>query len=88
MQSNISRNSFIFVRENPVKNVVWKITAIWSRPFYWTATELIDRISNNIDGKMIDFAIVMDLYKLFGMLDHNILIDKLQQYGIRGISLM
>ena len=51
-------------------------------------TELIDRMLLNIDNKQVPFAVFMDLSKTFDMLDHKILIDKLQHYGIGGISLM
>ena len=51
-------------------------------------TELTDRMVINIDNKNLPFAIVMNLSNAFDTLDHNILIDKLRYYGIRGISLM
>ena len=50
--------------------------------------ELIDRVLLNIDNKQVPFAVFMDLAKAFDTLEHKILIDKLQHYGIRGISLM
>ena len=31
-QWNLNRNSFIFIQENAFENVVWKMTAILSRP--------------------------------------------------------
>ena len=50
--------------------------------------ELIDRVLLNIDNKQVPFAVFMNLAKAFDTLEHKILIDKLQHYGIRGISLM
>ena len=32
LQWNLNRNSFIFIQENAFENVVWKMTAILSRP--------------------------------------------------------
>ena len=38
--------------------------------------------------KRITSPVIVDLSKAFDTLDHKIEIDKLQHYGIRGISLM
>ena len=51
-------------------------------------TEFIDSILFNVDDKRITSTVFVGLSKAFGTLDHKILIDKLQHYGIRGISLM
>ena len=51
-------------------------------------TELVDRVLLNVDNKQVLFAVFMDLSKALDTLDHKILIDKLQHYVIRGISLM
>ena len=32
LQWNVNRNSYIFIQENPLENVVWKMAAILSRP--------------------------------------------------------
>ena len=32
LKCNFNRNSYIFIQENPLENVVWKIAAIMSRP--------------------------------------------------------
>ena len=51
-------------------------------------TELIDLVLHNIDNRQVSYAVFVHLYKAFDTLDHNILIDKLQRYGITGISFM
>ena len=51
------------------------------------ALELIDRITQYIDAGSVPIAIVIDLSKAFDTLDHNILISKLQYYGINGVAL-
>ena len=51
------------------------------------AIELVDRILKDIDNKKIPLAIYMDLAKAFDTLDHNILIKKLQYYGVIGTPL-
>ena len=50
-----------------------------------TATlEFIDRISNLLDTGRIPMSIFLDLSKAFDTLDHNILLDKLNYYGVSG----
>jgi Holliday junction resolvase RusA-like endonuclease len=49
--------------------------------------ENIDRIVENLENGHIPLNIFLDLSKAFDTLDHNILIEKLSYYGIRGIAL-
>jgi hypothetical protein len=51
------------------------------------ALEFIDRISLEFEKKLNPFTLFMDLSKAFDTLDHNILLHKLQYYGIEGTSL-
>ena len=49
--------------------------------------ELIDRMYLDLDSKKIPIAIFMDLSKAFDKIDHNILIRKLEYYGIKNTEL-
>ena len=47
--------------------------------------ELIDSVVNALNDKQYALAVFIDLSKAFDTLDHNILLDKLWHYGIRGV---
>ena len=51
------------------------------------ALELTDRILKDIDERNVSLAIFMDLSKAFDTLDHQILLTKLNFYGIGGLAL-
>ena len=40
LQRNFNQNSYIFIQENPLENVVWKMVSILSRP-QWVNTRLV-----------------------------------------------
>ncbi len=48
--------------------------------------ELVDRIYSQLDEK-IPMAIFMDLSKAFDTIDHEILISKMEHYGIKNLEL-
>ena len=53
---------------------------------YMAIIDLVDTISSNIDNKKHSIGIFLDLSKAFDTIDHQILLRKLQCYGIRGIA--
>ena len=48
--------------------------------------ELIEEICSGTDNKKLTVGVFIDLKKAFDTIDHNILLDKLEYYGIRGIA--
>ena len=52
----------------------------------FASMELSDRIYNYLGNCQIPFAVFLDLSKAFDTLDNNILLHKLDHYGIRGVA--
>ena len=48
---------------------------------------MIDQINKNFEKSQYTVGIFIDLTKAFGTVDHNILISKLENYGVRGVNL-
>ncbi len=48
--------------------------------------ELIEEICNNLDNKKLTVGVFIDLKKAFDTIDHNLLLQKLDFYGIRGAT--
>ena len=49
--------------------------------------ELIDKLTEAADNKLTSIGVFIDLAKAFDTVNHNILLCKLEHYGIRGIPL-
>ena len=49
--------------------------------------EMIDKITNARVSNAFSIEICIDLSKAFVTLNHNILFDKLEHYGVRGVAI-
>ena len=54
---------------------------------YMALLNIIDQISESQDVKKYSIGIFLDLSRAFDTIDHRILLQKLQVYGIRGCAL-
>ena len=47
---------------------------------------IAERIQKQLDARNYTAGVFVDLKKAFGTVDHNILLEKLDYYGIRGVA--
>jgi hypothetical protein len=53
---------------------------------YTAIQTFIGEVQNILDNKQLAFGIFLDLSKAFDVIDHDLLLVKLELYGLRGIS--
>jgi len=49
--------------------------------------QLVDELTGSLDDNRISLGVFIDLAKAFDTIDHNILLEKLMNYGNRGVVL-
>ena len=54
---------------------------------YMALLKLTDKISKGLNNKQYSIGIFLDFSKAFDTINHDILVDKLSYYGIRGTAL-
>ena len=48
--------------------------------------DITERIRNALDNKYYACNVFIDLEKVFDIVNHTILLDKLKYYGVRGVT--
>ena len=70
------------------KHSILSPTQYGFRPMHWTSDAMLDLSStfDNINNHQYTALLVLDLKKVFDAVSHEILINKMNHYGIRGTA--
>ena len=52
----------------------------------YATLDIVNQIQNNMDKKLFSYSIFINLKKVFDTVNHTILLNKFQYYGIRDIA--
>ena len=76
---------------NSDKNIIYsfKINLAFVKiiPLTFVLLQINEKIKETIDNKKYGYGIFIDLSKAFDTVNHEILLKKLEHYGIRGVAL-
>lgn len=75
--------NFMFTTGGLASSVVqYSAADFWRLPMRFACRTLQTKVAMAVDSNNKSIAIFLDLYKAFGSVDHNILLDKLFVYGM------
>ena len=57
-----------------------------SRSTIDAVSDLIGRVTRNLNNNETSYAVLIDLSKAFDSLVHDVVLDKLDYYGFRGVT--
>ena len=87
--SKILENIF----NNRIMNVLNAKQVLYFRQFGFrtnmssmATVDLVEEITNAMDKGKLTIGVFIDLKKAFDTVDHRILVDKLDHYGVRGVA--
>lgn len=73
-----------FIEENNLSDHQFEFRE--NRSTLMAVMQIVEEIATAIDKKKYTVGVFIDLKKAFDTIDHNLLMEKLERYGIRGIA--